>query len=889
MNVDFRQFMLSVEVDSRDHSRALLSQTQWLFGQLQSSNQRSVDPEDFVGSIKTYDDEIINVHHQMDVEEFFNLLNDRWEAQLRPQEAVRRFRSFYGGQLVTQTKSKECDHISEVMEPFSAIQCDIKGKRNLLESLDAYVEGEHMEGDNKYKCSTCDRHVDAVRRSCLKEMPDSLIFHLKRFDFNLRTQARSKINDYFAFPERLNMQPYTIEHLSDSTEGSKEDWFELVGVLVHAGTAESGHYYSFIRERPTSRRDESWFEFNDDLVSPWDPSKMEAACFGGTEASWDNGVSQYEKNYCAYMLFYERSSALDRKQQELERRGCLSPIQRRIQSPLSGWIRAENLKLLQRHCLFDPDHIRFLDAIFDRMQDFDHGACSEDHKIETQAINAAIAHLDQVASRVRDVPDAQRLTDRIKEFADNCGKCALAIYEYFTEHREAFKNMVQRNPEASVRSAVVDILIVAVISVKETYSRAYYASAGSDDESEDFQEDVVSGVCSLFETVWNSFHILSLHRSWPEVFDMMERFLELGNEELLGFLNRDFFVKTMLVLIAPELPEKERDTQFSKFCNALARRPNRSPNYAPVIGLLRQVLTSVTINHPVRDYASRTRMFTRSPNHALRLTDEERELLHRKHPSGGNVLLDKLIFVNQHSEATDDIFVHILQQNWDLSFDIVETVLVNIAPQASFFVYAPYLRVGALFCQWAHDAERIDNLIAHIAQNSKVLVANEPKAVWSFFQQTLDGPRHNSGESTSHLELQCLKYLPDWAPVLMLQYDVNISVQVGNVLEEKIFQYGSSPRFDEEDGGEHRAEAVAVCARLIGRQCCEHVQEACVSRTQSVSSQTVALLQRVLSKCGEYFDDKDEPPTGEAQRFFRTRHGMFWPTGTAFHDTKLTY
>lgn len=873
MNIDFRQFMLSADVDSRDRSRTLLSQTQWLFGQLQSSNQRSVDPEDFVSSIKTYDDDIINIHHQMDVEEFFNLLNDRWEAQLRSPEAVRRFRSFYGGQLVTQTKSKECDHISEVMEPFSAIQCDIKGKRSLLESLNAYVEGEHMEGDNKYKCSTCDRHVDAVRRSCLKEMPDSLIFHLKRFDFNLRTQARSKINDYFAFPERLNMQPYTIEHLSNSPEGSTEDWFELVGVLVHAGTAESGHYYSFIRERPTSRKDESWFEFNDDVVSPWDPSKMEAACFGGTETSWDNGGAQYEKNYCAYMLFYERSSALQRKQQELEHQGCSSPIQRKIQAPLSSWIKTENLKQLQRHCLFDRDHIRFLDAIFDRMLELNHGACSDDHEIETEAVKAAIAHLDQIASRVREVPDAQRLTDRIRELADNCGRCAFAIYEYFADHREAFRNLVQRNPEASVRSAVADIFLVAVISIKETYSGAYYASAVSDDSSEDFQ-DVVAGVCTLFEAIWNSFHILSLHRSWPEVFDMMERFLELGSEELLGFLNRDFLVKTMLVLVAPELPEQERDQQFSKFCNVLARRPNRSPNYSAVIGLLRQVLLSVVVDNPVRDRSLRERIFLKYPSQPLRLTLEECDLLHRRPHTGGNVLFDKLIYINQHPDATDDIFVHIFQHNWDVTLDILDTLLTNTAPQASYFVYAPYLRVAVLFCHWSHDAGQIDNLIGHIAQHSKVLAANEPKAVWSFFKQILEGMRHHSGESDVALEMQCLKYLPDWAPVLLIQYDLNISVLVDNILDEKIFQYGVSPQFDDEDGGVEKAKAIAKCAKRIGKECCEHVQEACISRSQSVTSQTVAILQRVLSKCGDYFDEADESPTGEAQRFFRSRHSM---------------
>jgi ubiquitin carboxyl-terminal hydrolase 34 len=82
----------------------------------------------------------------MDVDEFYNLLFDRWESQILAPDAKRQFRSFYGGQLVQQVKSKECAHISERLEPFSAIQCDIKGKSCLQESLQAYVDGEIMEG-----------------------------------------------------------------------------------------------------------------------------------------------------------------------------------------------------------------------------------------------------------------------------------------------------------------------------------------------------------------------------------------------------------------------------------------------------------------------------------------------------------------------------------------------------------------------------------------------------------------------------------------------------------------------------------------------------------------------------------------------------------------------
>ena len=146
MNVEFRRFMLSVEIRDDQYSQKLLFQTRTLFGFMQDSIRRAIDPLACAQSIKTYEDTPIDIHNQMDVDEFYNLLFDRWEGQLLGADTKKAFRSFYGGQLVQQVRSKECEHVSERLEPFSAIQCDIKGKTSLQESLQAYVDGEIMEG-----------------------------------------------------------------------------------------------------------------------------------------------------------------------------------------------------------------------------------------------------------------------------------------------------------------------------------------------------------------------------------------------------------------------------------------------------------------------------------------------------------------------------------------------------------------------------------------------------------------------------------------------------------------------------------------------------------------------------------------------------------------------
>lgn len=150
MNLDFRKFILHVSVDEGDSSQKLLAETKKLFAYMQNTWQKSVDTYPTVEAIRTFENEMIDINVQMDVDEFYNLLFDRWEAQIQSAEHKKAFRSFYGGQLVQQIKSKECDHISERLEPFSAIQCEIKGKNGLEDSLRAYVEGEMMQGGEYY-------------------------------------------------------------------------------------------------------------------------------------------------------------------------------------------------------------------------------------------------------------------------------------------------------------------------------------------------------------------------------------------------------------------------------------------------------------------------------------------------------------------------------------------------------------------------------------------------------------------------------------------------------------------------------------------------------------------------------------------------------------------
>jgi len=195
------------------------------------------------------------------------------------------------------------------------------------------TEVEIMEGDNQVFCDNCKRNTDTILRTAVSALPNILILSLKRFDLDFTTFETVKLNSRCAFGQTLNMKQYTLEGLEEagkeldnggpeamdlgtsdtaSTQLVDEDYeYKLAGVLVHAGVAQGGHYYSFIKDRSPGS-EEQWYRFDDEDVTPFDPSAIETECFGGKvkkETKWPNGqvhTVESEQYANALMLFYEK-------------------------------------------------------------------------------------------------------------------------------------------------------------------------------------------------------------------------------------------------------------------------------------------------------------------------------------------------------------------------------------------------------------------------------------------------------------------------------------------------------------------------------------------------------------------------------------------------------
>ncbi|RHY33280.1 hypothetical protein DYB32_001748 [Aphanomyces invadans] len=321
-----RVTLLPPALQGDDATVEVLRQVQRTFWYLKESEMRYYNPKALCLNLE------FSVYQQNDASEFCDKLLDRLEIGLgkTPQGAAC-LQSHLGGKLISQKLPKGCGHRFEREEAFIRLELQIRGKESIEESLSAFVEGELMDGDNKVECELCGEKKAAIRRTCFGALPQLLVLHLKRFDLDYATFETVKLNNRCSFPLELNMKPYTKHGLEEKSDDDNDDdnetkdvnmaehadkddaeyTYHLRGVLVHAGVAQGGHYYSFIKDQAVGK----WFKYDDEDVTLFDPANIEAECFGGMQkrtSSW-NGVSntmEMEVFSNALMLFYEKVSVV---------------------------------------------------------------------------------------------------------------------------------------------------------------------------------------------------------------------------------------------------------------------------------------------------------------------------------------------------------------------------------------------------------------------------------------------------------------------------------------------------------------------------------------------------------------------------------------------------
>ncbi|KAH9954829.1 hypothetical protein BJV74DRAFT_891746 [Russula compacta] len=235
--------------DDRDHTfdESPIFQLQTTFAALQESRLKVFNPEKLVGSLQ------LRTNEQQDAQEFSKLfithLDDEFKKQ--PDPALR--------DLV----SNQVNLIPYSGSDFLEIEVNLEDNASLESCIDVLLQPETLSGDNK-----CQSLEDATRQLILQKLPPVLHFSLLRFVFDVVTLERKKRKHNVSFPVVLDMNRF----LQNQGSADQENIYELKGVLIHKGSsAYHGHYEAMVFDVTH----DSWFTFNDEVVSKMKPPGSE--------------------------------------------------------------------------------------------------------------------------------------------------------------------------------------------------------------------------------------------------------------------------------------------------------------------------------------------------------------------------------------------------------------------------------------------------------------------------------------------------------------------------------------------------------------------------------------------------------------------------------------
>lgn len=206
----FRQGIFSAVSELSLTQTSLLYQLQVMFGFLLASERQYFETKPFCEAYTDEDGNPIDIRVQQDAQEFFSVFTDRIEMALKSSSQKYLMKSTFGGKLCNQFICLGCNNIREREEEFFTVSLEVSSRSSLVESLKAYVSDEMLTGVH---CDACGEKSNTTRRVVLSELPETMIFHLKRFQLNFETFTNEKLNDRFEFPFKVDLEPYTKQHI----------------------------------------------------------------------------------------------------------------------------------------------------------------------------------------------------------------------------------------------------------------------------------------------------------------------------------------------------------------------------------------------------------------------------------------------------------------------------------------------------------------------------------------------------------------------------------------------------------------------------------------------------------------------------------------------------
>lgn len=161
----------------------------------------------------------------------------------------------FEGVLTSETRCLTCENVSSRDESFLDLSIDIEQNSSVTACLRQFSASEMLCQKNKFFCDACCDLQEAEKRMKIKQLPNVLALHLKRFKYQEEVQRYIKLTYRVAFPLELRLFN-TVDGVSNP-----DRLYQLFAIVVHIGNGPNhGHYISIVKTMGT------WLVFDDETV-----------------------------------------------------------------------------------------------------------------------------------------------------------------------------------------------------------------------------------------------------------------------------------------------------------------------------------------------------------------------------------------------------------------------------------------------------------------------------------------------------------------------------------------------------------------------------------------------------------------------------------------------
>lgn len=232
---DVQNILFTYLKDDRD-----ISALQYLMLKLAFGSDQDVTTKNFTKHYK-FQDEDIDPHYQCDANEFFGDIASKLYMEFKDARDIFQFN------IKIESRNAKTDELLFTTDDMQFyLNLDLNGPKNVEESL------EKLKERNQIPFTYNDEEIMIYRTRTIETLPRYLVVHVQRFRIDQHGRSHI-ITSKYDFNEKLSINGHD---------------FELCGVIVHTGSLDGGHYYSY------RLVDGQWYKFNDSSVTDVNYDKM---------------------------------------------------------------------------------------------------------------------------------------------------------------------------------------------------------------------------------------------------------------------------------------------------------------------------------------------------------------------------------------------------------------------------------------------------------------------------------------------------------------------------------------------------------------------------------------------------------------------------------------